>query len=136
MNDSLELAFEVSKLLAYNSYQADAPAFAVTWGQVAEVIAHIVLGHNLPIEQLTEETVLTLAGQIQHDFAEMDHFPWKMQVLDRVMTCQALNPALWDVNSEPDEGPLTEAYENATRLGDDEAFWVDGGASADLFDEF
>jgi len=24
----------------------------------------------------------------------------------------------------------------ATRLGDDEAYWPDGGASADLFDEF
>jgi hypothetical protein len=34
-----------------------------------------------------------------------------------------------------DDGPLTEQYENAIRLGDDEAYWPDGGASADLFDE-
>ena len=135
MNDSLELAFEVSKLLAHNGYPADAPAFKVTWGQVAEVIARTVMGQNLPTEQLTEETLLTLAGEIQRDFAEMDHFPWKMQVLDRVMTCQALNSALWDFDSEPDEGPLTEQYENATRLGDDEAYWVDAGASADIFDD-
>ncbi len=136
MNDTMELAFEVSKLLAHNGYPANAPAFVVTWGQVAEVIANTVTGHNLPTEQLTEETILTLAGVIQRDFAEMDQSPWKMQVLDRVMTSQALNPALWDFDSEPDEGPLTEQYENATRLGDDEAFWVDAGASADLFDEF
>jgi hypothetical protein len=37
---------------------------------------------------------------------------------------------------EDDEGPLTELYENATRLGDDEAYWPDGGASADFFDDF
>jgi hypothetical protein len=37
-------------------------------------------------------------------------------------------------NQEPDEGVLTEAFENATRLGDEEGYWVDGGASADFFD--
>jgi hypothetical protein len=39
-------------------------------------------------------------------------------------------------NEEDDEGSLTEQYENAIRFGDDEAYWPDGGASADLFDEF
>lgn len=39
-------------------------------------------------------------------------------------------------NEEDDEGSPTEQYENAIRLGDDEAYWPDGGASADLFDEF
>jgi hypothetical protein len=39
-------------------------------------------------------------------------------------------------NEEDDEGSLTEQYENAIHLGDDEAYWPDGGASADLFDEF
>jgi len=136
MNDPLELAFEVSKLLAHNGYCADAPAFAVTWGQIAEVIAQSVLGQNLPTDNLTEESVLTLAGTILSDFAKTDPFLWKDLVLDRIMTSPTFNPALWDFESEPDEGPLTEAYENATRLGDDESFWVDGGASADLFDEF
>jgi len=37
---------------------------------------------------------------------------------------------------EDDEGPLTELYENTTRLGDDEAYWPDGGASADFCDDF
>ena len=39
-------------------------------------------------------------------------------------------------SQEPDEGVLAEQYENATRLGDEEGYWVDGGASADLFDDF
>ncbi len=136
MNDSMELAFEVSKLLAQNGYPADAPAFAVTWGQIAEVIAQSVVGHNLPAEQLSEETVLTLAGGVQSEFAKLDPFPWKERVLDCVMSSPALNPALWDFDQESDEGPLSEQFENATRLGDDEAFWADAGASADLFDDF
>ena len=38
-------------------------------------------------------------------------------------------------SQEPDEGLFTEQFENATRLGDEEGYWVDGGASADFFDD-
>lgn len=136
MNETLELGFEISKLLAHSGYQADVPAFAVTWGQIAEAIAQTVLAHNLPASQLTEETVVILADSIMRDLQQLDPMNWRELVLDRVMTNQAINPALWEPECEPDEGPLVEQYENATRLGDDESFWVDGGASADFFDDF
>ena len=136
MNETVELGFEVSKLLAHSGYQADAPAFAVTWGQIAEAIAQTVLAHNLPTGQLTEETVVILVDTIRRDLIQTDPMNWREIVLDRVMTNQAINPALWEPDYEPDEGPLTEMYENATRLGDDETYWVDAGASADLFDDF
>ena len=135
MNENLELGFEISKLLAHNGYPADAPAFAVTWGQIAEAIAQTVLAHNLPTDTLTEETTVILADTIRQDLLDIDPLNWRETVLDRVMTCRAINPALWEPDTEPDEGLLVEQYENATRLGDDEAFWVDGGASADFFDE-
>lgn len=135
MNETVELAFEISKLLAHNSYPADAPAFSVTWGQLAELIAQIVLSHNLAADQLTEETIVDLANAVRQDLLQMDPKDWHEIVLDRVMTNQAINPALWEPDTEPDEGPLTEQYENATRLGDDDAFWVDAGASADLFED-
>lgn len=135
MNESLELGFEVSKLLAHSGYPADVPAFSITWGQIAEEIARIVVSHNLPSSQLTEETVVTLADTIRRDIRELDPLNWLEVVLDRVMTCRAINPALWEPEYEPDEGPLVEQYENATRLGDDESFWVDGGVSADFFDD-
>ena len=135
MNENLELGFEISKLLAHNGYPADAPAFAVTWGQIAEAIAQTGLAHNLPSDTLTEETTVILADTIRRDLSEIDPLNWREIVLDRVMTCRAINPALWEPDNEPDEGPLVEQYENATRLGDDEANWVDGGASADFFDE-
>lgn len=135
MNETLELGFEVSKLLAHSGYPADAPAFSITWGQIAEEIARIVTAHNLPSGQLIEETVVTLADDIRRDILKLDPLNWREVVLDRVMTCRAINPALWEPEYEPDEGPLVEQYENATRLGDDESFWVDGGESADFFDE-
>jgi hypothetical protein len=136
LNETLELGFEISKLLAHSGYPADAPAFSITWGQIAEAIAQDVIAHNLAQHQLSEETVVVLAGKIQKDLKQMDTRGWQEIVLDRVRTNQAINPALWEPEYEPDEGPLVEQYENATRLGDDEAFWVDGGESADFFDDF
>lgn len=136
MNETLELSFEISKLLDHNGCPADAPAFAITWGQIAEAVAQDVIAHNLAQHQLSEETVVVLADKIQQDLEQIDPRVWQEIVLDRVMTNQAINPALWEPDYEPDEGPLVEAYENATRLGDDEAFWVDGGESADFFDDF
>ena len=134
MNESLELGFEISKLLAHNGYPADAPAYAVTWGQIAEAMAQTVLSHHLPADTLTEETTVVLADAIRRDLLDIDPLHWREIVLDRVMTCRAINPALWEPDLEPDEGPLVEQYENAARLGDDEAYWVDGGESADFFD--
>jgi hypothetical protein len=136
MNETLELGFEISKLLAHSGYLADAPAFSITWGQIAETIAQDVIAHNLAQHQLSEETVVILADKIQRDLKQMSPQCWQEIVLDRVMTDQSINPALWEPEYEPDEGPLVEQYENAIRLGDDEAFWVDGGESADFFDDF
>lgn len=135
MNETLELGFEIAKYLAHNGYPSDAPAFTVTWGQIAEAVAQTVLAHNLPFSQLTEETVVILADKIQRDLKDLDPLNWREIVLDRVMTSREINPALWEPEYEPDEGPLTEMYENATRLGDEEAYWVDAGESAG-FDDF
>jgi len=135
MNETLELGFEIAKYLAHNGYPSDAPAFTVTWGQIADAVAQTVLAHNLPSGQLTEETVVILADKIQRDLKELDPLNLREIVLDRVMTSWEINPALWEPDYEPDEGPLTEMYENATRLGDEEAYWVDAGESAG-FDDF
>ena len=133
MNDVKALAFEIAKYLAHNGCSSDAPAFAITWGQVAEAVAQVVVAHELPADRLAEETVLSLAETIREDLVEMDGTGWRVIVLDRVMTNQTINPALWEPEYEPDEGPLVVQYENATRLGDDESYWADGGESADFF---
>ncbi len=133
MNEVTALAFEIAKYLAHNGCPSDAPAFAITWGQMAEAAAQAIVAHELPAGCLNEETVLSLAETIREDFAEMDGANWREIVLDRVMTNRGINPALWEPEYEPDEGPLVEQYENATRLDDDELYWVDGGELADFF---
>ncbi len=50
----LESGFEVSKILAQAGFLMDKPAFAITWGQIAEEIAHTLADHGLPPDRLRE----------------------------------------------------------------------------------
>ena len=127
--------FEVSKILAQAGFQMDAPAYAITWGHIAEEIAHTLADNGYPPDQVTEDLLVDLAQGVQEVFQNDDVLFWR-EVIQSFVTSQ---PALSGNGSPPDdaddEGPLTEQFENATRLGDDEAYWVDGGESADLFEE-
>ena len=79
-------------------------------------------------------------GQINYPLptvAAPDLFPTRsgFQMLQiahtRIAALEVSNPE----NQEPDEGILTEQFENATQSRDEEGYWVDGGASADFFDD-
>jgi hypothetical protein len=132
----METGFEVSKNLAQAGFSLDQPAFSITWGQIAEEIAHTLTDYGLPPDRLDEELLIDLAQGIQKVLQNDDVLSWR----NSVRTLVAEHPILMVFNSpmddQDDEGPLTEQYENASRLGDDEGLWPDGGASADLFDEF
>ena len=130
-----ETGFEVSKNLAQAGFSMDQPAFSITWGQIAEEIARTLADYGLPPDRLDEELLIELAQGVQKILQNDDVLFWRSSV----RTFVSEHPTLMAFNSpmddQDDEGPLTEQYENSTRLGDDEAFWPDGGASADLFDE-
>lgn len=132
----LEVGFEVSKILAQAGFSMEQPAFVITWGQIAEEIAHTLADHGLPTDRLAEDPLIDLAQGIQQALQNDDVLFWRNSA--RTMTTE--HPLLAGLSSalddEEDEGPLTEQYENAIRLGDDEAYWPDGSISADLFDEF
>jgi hypothetical protein len=132
----METGFEVSKNLAQAGFSLDQPAFSITWGQIAEEIAHTLTDYGLPPDRLDEELLIDLAQGIQKVLQNDDVLSWR----NSVRTLVSEHPILMVFNSpmddQDDEGPLTEQYENASRLGDDEGLWPDGGASADLFDEF
>jgi hypothetical protein len=139
----LETGFEVSKIMAHAGYRMDAPAFVITWGQVAETLAHALADHGLTPDRLDEEQLLDLAQAARKVLVDDKMLSWR----DSLRMGFATVPGIADLlepdlavgpmpDIEDDEGPLTELYENATRLGDDESYWVDGGASADLFDDF
>jgi len=129
----LEAGFEVSKILAHAGYRMEAPAFVITWGQVAEILAHTLADYGF---RLDEAMLLDLAQGAQKALENDDVFSWR-DILRQYTTSDPSIRALLELpDIEDDEGPLTEQFENATRLGDDETYWVDGGASADFFDDF
>ena len=132
----METGFQVSRLLVQTGFSMDQPAFSITWGQIAEEIAHTLADYGLPPDRLDEELLIDLAQGIQKVLQNDDVLFWR----NSVRTLVSEHPILMAFNSpmddQDDEGPLTEQYENASRLGDDEGLWPDGGASADLFDEF
>mgnify|MGYP001250003252 FL=1 len=132
----LETGFEVSKILAQAGYGMEAPAFVITWGQVAEVLAHTLADYGLPPDRLDESLIIDLVQDAQKALENDDVLSWRNILRANATSKSGIMAFLEPPDMEDDEGPLTELYENATRLGDDEAYWPDCGASADFFDDF
>ena len=132
----LESGFEVSKILAHAGFSMEKPAFSITWGQIAEEIAHTLADHGLPPDRFEEDFLIDLVQGIQKVLQNDDVLFWRNSVRAYTTDQPTFMAFMSSPNEEDDEGSLTEQYENAIRLGDDEAYWPDGGASADLFDEF
>ena len=132
----LESGFEVSKILAHAGFSMEKPAFSITWGQIAEELARPLSDHGLPPDRLEEDFLIDLAQGIQKVLQNDDVLFWRNSIRAYTTDQPTLMAFMSSPNEEDDEGSLTEQYENAIRLGDEEAYWPDGGASADLFDEF
>ncbi len=131
----LESGFEVSKILAHAGFSMEKPAFSITWGQIAEEIAHTLSDHGLLPDRLEEDFLIDLVQGIQKVLQNDDVLFWRNCIRAYTSDQPILRALMNSQNEDDDEGSLTEQYENAIRLGDDEAYWPDGGASADLFDE-
>ena len=131
----IESGFEVSKILAHAGFSMEKPAFSITWGQIAEEIAHTLADHGLPPDRFEEDFLIDLVQGIQKVLQNDDVLFWRNCIRAYTSDQPILRALMNSQNEDDDEGSLTEQYENAIRLGDDEAYWPDGGASADLFDE-
>ena len=131
----LETGFEISKILAQAGFGMEAPAFVITWGQVAEVLAHTLADYGLTPDRLDESLLIDLVQDAQKALENDDVLSWRDILRANATSNPGIMAFLEPPDMEDDEGPLTELYENATRLGDDEAYWPDGGASADFFDD-
>jgi hypothetical protein len=114
----------------------EAPAFVITWGQVAEVLAHTLADYGLTPDRLDEGLLIDLVQGAQKALENDDVLSWRDILRANTTSNPGIMAFLEPPDMEDDEGPLTELYENATRLGDDEAYWPDGGSSADFFDNF
>ena len=132
----LESGSEVSKILVHAGFSMEKPAFSITWGQIAEEIAHTLADHDLPPDRFEEDFLIDLVQGIQKVLQNDDVLFWRNCIRAYTSDQPILRALMNSQNEDDDEGSLTEQYENAIRLGDEEAYWPDGGASADLFDEF
>lgn len=132
----LESGFEVYKILAHAGFSMEKPAFSITWGQIAEEIAHTLADYGLPPDRFEEDFLIDLAQGVQKILQNDDVLFWRNCIRAYTSDQPVLRALINLQNKDDDEGSLTEQYENAIRLGDDEAYWPDGGVSADLFDEF
>ena len=131
----METGFQVSRLMVQAGFSLDQPVFSITWGQIAEEITHTLADHGLPPDRLDEDFLIDLAKNIQKVLQNGDVLFWRKSVRTLVSEHPTLMAFMAVADEQDNEGPLTEQYENASRLGDDEGIWPDGGASADLFDE-
>ena len=127
----LRAGFEVSKRLAQAGYNLEKPACVVTWGQLVTELGCALVEQDIEPGQLTHEILISLVEAMKKAFTH----EIKFQMLQIAHTCITAFEVSNPEDQEPDEGVLTEQYEKATRLGDEEGYWVDGGASADFFDD-
>ena len=124
----LDAGFEVAKRLAHAGYNLERSACTLTWGQIARELSCVLVDHGIQPDQVGDETLCDLVVGVK----EILDLHWREFIRLRIASLVIDFPE----SQEPDEGVFTEEYENATRLGDEEGYWVDGGESADLFDDF
>ena len=128
----LNISFEVSKRLAHAGYNMEIPAYTITWGQIARELSHVLVDHGIEPDEVTDETLIDLIEEVKVSLYKEDTLRWR-----EIFHVRLTNLESGFIESEePDEGVFTEQFENVTRLGDEEGYWIDGGASADLFDDF
>jgi hypothetical protein len=132
----LETRDAVSKTLAQAGFSLDQPVFSITWGQIAEEIATTLADYGLPPDQINEDFLVDLAQGVQKVLQNDDVLFWRCTIRAFTTDHPTLVAHITSNDDADDEGPLTELYENATRLGDDETCWPDAGRSADWFNEF
>jgi hypothetical protein len=127
----LNVGFEVAKRLAHTGYNMEMPAHIITWGQIAKELSHVLVDHGIEPDEVTDETLIDLIEEVKETLNNEDILHWREIIRIRLTNLDNVFPE----SQEPDEGVFTEQFENATRLGDEEGYWVDGGASADFFDD-
>jgi len=132
----LEAGDEVTKRLTRAGIQLDTPAVVITWAQIAEEIAMTVAEAGFDTDSLEDSQLAGMAREAQKAFENDTILIWRIIVREKVQSLLGIPDDFPLPDFEDDEGPLAEEYENATRLGDADYYWVDGGESAEFFDDF
>lgn len=127
-----ETRLALVRRLAQFKYDLEETIFSILWANVSDQLSEVLVRHNISVEQLDQPMIHHLMGQAADAIKNGEVLPWKLVMQEALE--EAL-PEEWrvepDLDIEPDEGPLVEQFENATRLGDDEAYF--GGYNDDFF---
>ena len=113
----LESGFEVSKILAQAGFPMDKPAFAITWGQIAEEIAHTLADHGLPPDRLEDDFLIDLAQGVQKVLQNDDVLFWRSSIRSFTTDQPTVTAFITSNLDNDDEGPLTEQYETQSASG-------------------
>ena len=135
-NGSLENEFSVVNRLAQAGFRIESAAFTITWRQIAEAIAETLIENGIDPQRLDDDLLTGMALDSHNALDDDAILAWRDIVRSKVISNPEIEPFLQLPDIEDDEGPLIEYYEYATRLGDETYYWVDGGTSADFFDDF
>lgn len=114
-----EVAYqELLNRLRHLGYEPGAFAFGITWDDVAQVLSGILVERGQGVSLLSEENLDVCMRQVQEVLKNQKVLPWEGAA--QIVIDDVLAPAV-DPDCD-DEGPLTEEYENWSRVEDG---WLD-----------
>jgi hypothetical protein len=99
----MEAGFEVSKILVQAGYDMEKPAFSITWGQIAEEVAHTLADHGLPVDRLEENSVMDLIVGVVDELQKDHVLLWRDSVCAYLSECPTILDLMCPSNIGQDE---------------------------------
>jgi hypothetical protein len=125
---------EILHHLAELGYEPHKSAFEITYENLAQFLAEVLERFQVPDEVVTGAFVTDLIEQAEKALHNSDALQWPYVLYVIFEEGVPEQYRQWpEPDIEPDEGPLTEQYENSTRLGDEEGYYP---GACDYDDDF
>ena len=125
---------EILRHLAGLGYEPHKSAFEITYENLAQFLAEVLERFQVPEEVVTGAFVTDLIERAEKALHNSDALQWPYVLYVIFEEGVPEQYRQWpEPDIEPDEGPLTEQYENSTRLGDDEGYYPGCGDYDDDF---
>ncbi len=125
---------EIVSRMAELGYEPRKSAFEITYENLAQFLAEVLERFQVPDEVVTDAFVNDLIERAEKALNNSDALQWPYVLYVIFEEGVPEQYRQWpEPDIEPDEGPLTEQYENSTRLGDDEGYYPGCGDYDDDF---
>jgi len=115
---------EILRRLVELGFDLKATAFEITYQDLGQYLAEVLERFQVPEEVITDTFLRENVERAENALHHSEALPWPYVIYMMLEEGVPEQYRQWaEPDIEPDEGPLTEQYENATRLGDDEAYY-------------